>query len=173
MPDDKQGSSALVLSLAGIDDVPDVVSLQVSANRALTAKHGPGPWSSGVTAKGVLFRMTGSRIYLARLRTRPVATLTLSTRKPWAIDTKYFTPVKRPLYLTAMAVAPEEQRHGIGRLCVEDARRIAREWPADAMRLDAYDAVAGAGGFYAKCGFRDCGRAAYRHSPLIYFESLL
>ena len=25
-------------------------------------------------------------------------------------------------------------------------------WPVDAIRLDAYDADAGAGGFYAKCG---------------------
>jgi GNAT superfamily N-acetyltransferase len=77
------------------------------------------------------------------------------------------------LYLTAMAVQPARQRTGIGRVCVEEARRFAREWPADSIRLDAWDAPCGAGGFYEKCGFHEVGRASYRLVPLIYFESAL
>jgi hypothetical protein len=50
---------------------------------------------------------------------------------------------------------------------------IARAWPADAVRLDAYDAPAGAGGFYARCGYRERGRVTYRGVPLIYFEHVL
>ena len=38
---------------------------------------------------------------------------------------------------------------------------------------DVYDADAGAGSFYAKCGFREVGRAKYRNTRLIYFELLL
>jgi GNAT superfamily N-acetyltransferase len=45
-------------------------------------------------------------------------------------------------YLLAMAVTPAKQRQGIGRRCMEEAKRIARAWPADAIRLDAYDAAA-------------------------------
>lgn len=41
------------------------------------------------------------------------------------------------------------------------------------MRLDAYDADAGAGGFYAKCGFLEAGRVTYRKVPLVYFELML
>jgi GNAT superfamily N-acetyltransferase len=107
---------------------------------------------------------------VAHAGSAPVATLTLSTRKPWAIDTRYFSPARRPLYLTAMEVSPELQRQGIGRKCLQEANRIAREWPADALRLDAFDAVAGAGEFYRKCGFREVGRVTYRGAPLIYFE---
>jgi ribosomal protein S18 acetylase RimI-like enzyme len=70
-------------------------------------------------------------------------------------------------------VHPEEQRKGIGRRCIEEALRIAAKWPADAMRLDAYDTAAGAGEFYRKCGFREVGRATYRKAPLIYFEMLV
>ena len=80
---------------------------------------------------------------------------------------------ERPLYLLAMAVAPARQRQGIGRRCLEEAKQIARAWPADAIRLDAYDAPAGAGGFYARCGCTEVGRASYRNVPLIYFECLL
>src|ERR1044071_7302214 len=97
----------------------------------------------------------------------------LATRKPWAIDTGYFTPVKRPLYLTGMAVSVTHQGQGLGRLALDDARAVARAWPADAIRLDAYDAVAGAGAFYVRCGFTECGRVTYKGDPLVYYELLL
>ena len=39
--------------------------------------------------------------------------------------------------------------------------------------LDAYDAEAGAGGFYARSGFAERGHLVYRGNPLIYYERLL
>ena len=48
-----------------------------------------------------------------------------------------------------------------------------RRWPAQAIRLDAFDAEAGAGLFYAKCGYAERGRVTYRNVPLIYYERLL
>lgn len=99
-----------------------------------------------------------------------VGTLRLTTKKPWAIDTRYFKTCSRPLYLLGMAVAPAEQRRGIGKRCLEEARRIAVAWPADAIRLDAYDSPAGAGMFYARNGWTEAGRARYRNVPLVYYE---
>ena len=99
--------------------------------------------------------------------------LRLAQKKPWAIDVSYFTPVKRALYLTDMAVAVSHQRHGFGRLALDDAREVASEWPADAIRLDAFDAKAGAGLFYSKCEFRERGRVVYKGTPLAYYEFLL
>ena len=72
-----------------------------------------------------------------------------------------------------MAVAPDRQGGGVGRALLAEAARVAAEWPADAVRLDAFDAVAGAGPFYAKCGFTEVGRASYRAVPLIYYELLI
>ncbi|MEO7502619.1 MAG: GNAT family N-acetyltransferase [Gemmatimonadaceae bacterium] len=86
---------------------------------------------------------------------------------------KYFTPVKRPLYLTGMAVSVAHQGKGLGRLAIEDACAVARAWPADAIRLDAYDAEAGAGEFYAKCGLQERGRIIYKTDPLVYYELVL
>jgi GNAT superfamily N-acetyltransferase len=102
-----------------------------------------------------------------------VATLRLATKKPWAIDRATFTPVARPLYLTTMAIAPTLQRRGLGRQCLVQALSLGRAWPAQSLCLDAYDAPAGAGEFYRRCGFREVGRATYRGVPLLYFESLL
>jgi GNAT superfamily N-acetyltransferase len=161
------------LQIATPADASDLMNLRNATSELLTQQYGKGTWSSGTTEKGVLFGMRRSNIYVARHRRRLIATFALSTRKPWAIDTSYFTASQRPLYLTSMAVAPDQQRKGIGRQCIEGALRLARKWPSDAIRLDAFDAPAGAGEFYRKCGFREVGRTSYRNCPLIYFEMLL
>jgi hypothetical protein len=62
--------------------------------------------------KGVLLALRTSRVLVASEGAEIVATLRLTTKKPWAIDTKYFAPSKTPLYLLAMAVAPARQHHG-------------------------------------------------------------
>ncbi len=117
--------------------------------------------------------MRQSPILVARQGGGIVGTLRMATKKPWAIDVAYFTKVKKALYLVSMAVHPEHQRKGVGRALLEEAKRYARGFPAQAIRLDAYDAAAGAGGFYARCGFRETARVVYKDNPLIYFEFLI
>jgi GNAT superfamily N-acetyltransferase len=159
-----------------MEDAADLVALHIATNQHLTSQFGPGFWSGEPTERGVLFRMRLATVYIARYRKRLIATFALQTKKPWAIgtnDTKYFTPCTRPIYLTSMAVHPDYQRKGVGRTCLEAAYRAVKQWPGDAIRLDAFDADAGAGGFYAKCDFRKVGGTPYRNNPLIYFERLV
>jgi GNAT superfamily N-acetyltransferase len=163
----------LKLHPATPDQAATIAALRTAVAENLTARHGQGPWSSATTEKGVRFAMRNAAVYVATRRNKIIATLTLATKKPWAIDRKYFSSAKRPLYLVAMAVHPDWQHQGIGRLCIEEAKRLAKEWPGDAIFLDAYAAAAGAGDFYRKCGFREVGRVTYRNAPLIYFEMLL
>ena len=154
-------------------DVPSIAALQNAAAGALTARFGEGHWSSLVTERGVALAQRHARVRVGVAGTRIVTVLRLATKKPWAIDVAYFTPVKRPLYLTGMAVSVAHQRAGLGRLALDDARATAAAWPADAIRLDAYDAAAGAGPFYARCGFRVRGRVVYKGDPLVYYELVL
>ena len=168
----------LSFSIATEADAPALVALQNAAAEELTCRFGVGPGSGTVTERGVLFGMRYgdtryARVLIARKGKRIAGKLLLQTKKPWAIDVAYFTPVKKPLYLVGMTVNPKDQRLGIGRLLIEEAVKQARSWPANAIRLDAFDAESGAGGFYAKCGFRECGRVTYRKAPLIYFELAL
>ena len=168
------GASLLFhLQPAVADDAPELAALHTAVAEHLTKEHGRGPWSCRPTEKGVLYALRTSRVFVAREGAEILGTLRLTTKKPWAIDTSYFTSCRRPVYLLGMAVAPAQQRQGIGRRCLEEATQIARAWPADAIRLDAYDAEAGAGPFYASCVWTDVGRAAYRGAPLIYYEFLL
>ncbi len=163
----------LTLTLATTDDAPELAALHCAVADHLTSTFGSGPWSGKTSEKGVRYAMRQSQVFIARQDGQIIATLRLQTKKPWAIDTKYFSKCEKPLYLLAMAVLPNQQRQGIGRRCLEEAERIARGFPAGAIRLDAYDASAGAGPFYARCGYRRVGRASYRGVPLIYYESLL
>jgi GNAT superfamily N-acetyltransferase len=155
------------------DDVATIAGLQNAAAGALTARHGPGPWSALVTERGATLAQRRARVRVGSDGKRILTVLRLATKKPWAIDVSHFSPVKRPLYLTGMAVSIAHQGQGLGKLALEDAVAVARAWPADAIRLDAFDAHAGAGGFYARCGFTERGRVVYKGDPLVYFERLL
>jgi|tagenome__1003787_1003787.scaffolds.fasta_scaffold20422700_2 ribosomal protein S18 acetylase RimI-like enzyme len=151
-----------------------IAAVRNAAADWLTGQHGHGFWSGHCSERGVAGDIRrGATVHIALLGETVVGTMTLHTRKPWAIDPKYFAPDRRPLYLTNMAVAPDHQRCGVGRALLREAARIAAEWPADAVRLDAFDAPAGAGAFYARCGFTEVGRAAYRGVPLIYYEMMI
>jgi ribosomal protein S18 acetylase RimI-like enzyme len=163
----------LVFETATEEDATELAELRNNAANKLSETFGKGPWSSGCTEKGVLYGMRMSRMVVARENGKIAGTLSLHTKKPWAIDPAYFTKVKKPLYLTSMFVAVERQHIGVGRLLLEQAVEIARVWPVDAIRLDAYDAAAGAGDFYARCGFREVGRAKYKGVALRYFERVI
>ena len=158
---------------ATLKDVPAIAALQNAAAGALTARYGEGHWSLLSTERGAALAQRHARVRVGRAGKRILTVVRLATKKPWAIDVSYFTPVKRPVYLTGMAVSVAHRGQGLGRLAVEDALAVAKEWSADAIRLDAYDADAGAGPFYARCGFRERGRVVYKGDPLVYYEFLL
>ena len=167
----------LAFATAANPDAAALAALHSAVAHDLTRRFGQGFWSSAPSERAVLNHLRKpkfSRILIARSEShRIVGTLRLATKKPWAIDTAYFTKVTRPLYLTGMAVHPEFQRQGLGRLLLKEAEAVARAWPADAIRLDAFAADAGAGAFYAKCGFREVARVTYKQDPLVYFEMIL
>lgn len=160
------------ISAAEESDAAEIAALRTAVAEDLTARYGTGHWSFNVTEAGVARGIRTSRVLVAKARGRIAGTLRLATKKPWAIDAKYFADVSRPLYLLDMAVDPAQQRQGIGRTLLLQASELAREWPAGAIRLDAYDHAAGAGDFYLKCGYREVGRVVYRGVRLVYFEHL-
>ncbi|MEX2270650.1 MAG: GNAT family N-acetyltransferase [Vicinamibacterales bacterium] len=163
----------LVFELGTEDDAPALAALHSAVAGRLTRDFGAGHWSPNASEASVVRGIRTSRVIIARDESGIAGTLRLATRKPLAIDPKYFQAVARPIYLLDMAVRPSAQRTGTGRRLIEQAVLIARDAQAGAIRLDAYDAPAGAGGFYAKCGFREVGRAEHRKVRLIYYEMLL
>jgi GNAT superfamily N-acetyltransferase len=173
-PRDLPNPRELSVSTAVEDDAAELLALHTSVADDLTARFGRGHWSSRPTEKVIRWAIRSSRVIVGRSDEGAiVATLTLQTKKPWAIDRSYFTEVPRPLYLVSMAVLPSLQRRNLGRRLLEEAREVAEAYLAQSIRLDAYDAAAGAGGFYAKCGYSEVGRVSYKGTPLVYYELML
>jgi GNAT superfamily N-acetyltransferase len=163
----------VTVHLATAADVPALAALRTAVANDLTRQFGKGHWSAPVTERGAALALRYAKVVLLRDGDALVGTVRLANKKPWAIDKTCFTDVARAIYLTDMAVDPARQRQGLGRRLVDEAIAMARQWPADAIRLDAYDATAGAGPFYAKCGFAEVARVVYRTVPLIYYERLI
>ena len=158
---------------AAESDAAAIAALRVATAVDLTERFGRGHWSGEATERGVIAGMHDAMIWIARRGQAVVGTFRLSSLRPWAIDDSRFTAAALPLYLTDMAVLPAQQGYGIGRRCIRKAIEVAGAWPADAIRLDAYDAAAGAGTFYEKCEFHEVGRVSYRGVPLVYYERLI
>lgn len=173
MPAARARASRVRVDIATPEDIPGIVSARVNAAEDLTERFGGGHWSGHATERGVAWDMRQGKVLVAKRGKVIVGTLKIATRKPWAIDISHFTPCKRPWYLTNMAVDPKHQAMGIGRRCVLEAVRLVKEWGGEAVRLDAYDAVAGAGSFYERCGFTEVGRVSYKLTPLIYYELVI
>lgn len=170
-----ESTPALRIATATVEDAAGIAVVRNAAAEHLTQIHGAGSWSGTISERGVLRGINTSRVLIAHDgdENEIVGTLRLTTRKPWAIDPTYFADVQRPVYLVDMAVAPRAQRRGIGRQLLLAAVQTTEGWKMQAIRLDAYDHAAGAGPFYAKCGFTEVGRNTYRATPLIYYQLLL
>ena len=164
---------APVFAMAMPEDSERIAELRNAAGEKLTREFGHGHWSHPVPPEKIAANMEKSRVYVLRERGRIAGTLRLQLKKPSEYDRPYFTRVRRPVFLYDMAVDPARQRRGLGRACIEGAIRAARAWPADALRLDAYDHAAGAGTFYEKCGFRETSRRVFFRAPIIYYERVL
>lgn len=163
-----------VLEYASNSDAAAIAALRMAVARELSDRYGRGTWSFALESESsVRLDIMTSQVLIWRHDGTVAATLRLSPRQPWLGAIDFFTPSEKPLYLTSMAVAPRFQRKGIGRACLADVCRVAAEWGADAIRLDAYDAPAGAGEFYRKYGYTEVRRAPYNGTPLIYFELML
>lgn len=161
------------ISLAKPEDAAGIAMVISEAAYDLTAKHGQGHWSAVASEKGVLNGMSKAKVIVAKSGMQVIGTLRLTSTRPWVIDPAYFTPVPRPVYLVDMAVHPGFQRIGVGRALIEEAKKMTTALAGDSIRLDAYEGVAGAGGFYEKCGFTEMGHILYKKVPHVYYEWLI
>jgi GNAT superfamily N-acetyltransferase len=164
---------AVTVQFATEADIPELLQLRLSVDADQARRFGNDRWSTTINEKSVTRALKSSRVLIARRRGRIIGTLRMETKKPWAIDLAHFTPVASAVYLHDVDVDPRVQRSGVGRRLMKHATAVAKEWPVEAIRLDAYDGPSGGGPFYEKHGFTEVGRKVYRGVPLVYFEFLL
>ena len=156
--------------LAGETDIPALLKLRLAIDADQAERFGDDRYTTTISEKSIARSLKSSRMVVAARRGRIVGSVRMETKKPWAIDLGYFTPACTAVYLHNVNVHPALQGSGIGSQLMERVKQVAKEWPVDAIRLDAYDGPSGGGPFYEKCGFKKLGHAVYRSVPLSYYE---
>jgi GNAT superfamily N-acetyltransferase len=169
----RKGDTSLSFRFATAKDDAAQFAHQIADAAEQAERFGDSRWSTTISEKSVARGLKSSRVLVATRHGRIIGALRMETKKPWAIDVTYFTPVAKAVYLHDVSVDPRLQRTGVGRRLIERAKAAAREWPVDAIHLDAYDGPSGGGSFYRKCGFTEVGRKVYRGVPLVYFEFVI
>lgn len=160
------------ISVASMHDARALADLRTRVAREMTREFGVGHWSPCPCKAEVVRQLRASKVLKASRDSEIIGTVRLARALPGLIDSESFTKVDTALYVLGLAVSPDVRREGVGRDLIEAAKESARDWPADALWLDAYDHVAGAGAFYQACGFRAVGPSSKGEIPLIFYEWL-
>ena len=164
----------LSLRRVGPEDVRAVREIRLRAAEDLTARYGVGHWSGVSTLRTLKKRALEQPIFAIENDGAMVGTFTLSEKKIGFYRKSWFAQPEDPaIYLTDMAIDPAEQRKGSGRWCMKRIESIARSSGLRAVRFDAYDAPAGAGAFYRKCGYTRVHRGSIGATALEYYEKTL
>lgn len=85
----------------------------------------------------------------------------------WEKPEAYFIAMHR------LCVSPDFQRRGIGRACMLEIERFAKENGYDAIRLDTFSKNTKALPMYESLGFREVGEAFWRKGRFIILEKNL
>ena len=163
----------LAFRVARREDAAAVHAIRVAAADELTHRHGDGRWAR-VTPERILRKHIASKnVHVAECG-EALATYALKRRRIGFYDPAWFAhPGDDAIYLTDMAVRPDIQRRGVGRAVMAAIDEFARSLGCGAVRFDAYDAAAGAGRFYEKCGYTCVHRGSVNGVGLEYFEKVL
>jgi GNAT superfamily N-acetyltransferase len=103
-----------------------------------------------------------------------VATLRLTDSKIGFYRSAWFgDPKSIAGYLMHMAVSPHHQGLGYGTALLREAEEVALKRGLECVRLDSYDAPAGAGSFYEKAGYTHVHSGEVHGVPLLYWEKFL
>lgn len=87
-----------------------------------------------------------------------VGTFTLGSDPPEPYPTSCWADAShKAIYLNKLAIAPGQQRRGLGRWCMEQVERLARGRACRAVRFDALTRNVPLLGFYDHLGYRRCG----------------
>ena len=155
-------------------DAETIHAIRTSAADALTAEFGSGHWSH-VESLDTLRRHAVDRdLFLAMSNGEAFGTFELESKTPGFYSRHWFTDPDAPAYyLFSMAIVKTSQRRGLGRTIMDEMEAMAVAHGKRALRLDAYDAPAGAGVFYEKCGFVLVHEGSFNRVPLRYYEKVL
>lgn len=139
----------------------------------LKKRHGLSHWVPAYSMHLLRRDAEEKSVYAVSDGGRTAATFTIGTEPADYYDMSLWeSPDARAIYVSRLAVLPEEQGSGIGTWCMGAVERIAAEAGCGAVRLDAYEKHAKLLEFYDKLGYRRRGIVRCRETELVCFEKV-
>jgi GNAT superfamily N-acetyltransferase len=104
----------------------------------------------------------------------PVATFNLSTyARDYYAEELWSIPSQNPSYLGQLGIKPNLQGNGMGKWCMAEIEKIAKENKHDTLRFDAVDTHPWLNLFYKKLGYSPCAAVQPQQWKLVCFEKAL
>lgn len=162
------------IRLAAPGEIAGIYKLSVAAASDLVDKYGQGRWRVAAARKTLKRNQQSDSLFVIVKDAVIVGTFCFTTKKAGFYRRGWFAFPDDPAgYLLNMAIAPQHQRQGIGREVMNHIDQLARSMKLLAVRFDAYEANAGAGGFYRKCGYQLVHVGKVGDVGLEYYEKVL
>ena len=169
-----KGAKDLRCRLATATDAAQIRAVRSAAAEDLTRRFGSGHWSQVSGVRTIRKHLADETTWAGEQSGELVATLRLTEAKIGFYRSAWFAnPKSIARYLMHMAVSPDHQGFGCGTALLAEIEKVASKLGAECVRLDSYDAPAGAGPFYAKAGYTRVHSGEVNGVPLLYWEKLL
>jgi len=151
----------LGLRRATVADAPRLQEIVAAAGRAL-AEQGFSNWLPPEVTERFVEAIATREVFVLDIGVNSVATFTLGStaRRPY-LPEPWRDPSAPALYLNRLAVDPALQGGGIGRRCLEEIERLARERGAQAIRCDVLTANARLRRLYEGLGYEARGERSH------------
>lgn len=157
----------LELRRATVGDAPRLQAIVAAAGLAM-AEQGFSNWLTPDATERLVEDIATREVYLAvplessNWGQSPIATFTIGdrARRPY-VPEPWVDPATSALYLNRLAVDPGLQGNGIGRWCLEQIERLARERGARAVRCDVLTANTRLRGLYERAGYEPRGERGH------------
>jgi len=164
----------LLTRVARRDDTQPLRAVRIAASDKLTKRYGSGHWSLVTGVSTIQKHIQARTVWVGELSGKLVATLRFTESKVGFYRSSWFSdPEACAGYLMHMAVSPDKQKRGYGTALLREVEAAAINRGLEYMRLDSYDAPAGAGPFYVKAGYNLVHSREINGVPLQYWEKSL
>ena len=148
----------LTLHKADHDEIEPLQEIVRLCGEDIGARFGLTFWTPPPPIELMRRHAAENAVYAVMDGDQPVATFTFGL-SGWPEQSEPFwaNAGHRAAYLSRLAVRPDRQAEGIGRWCLAEVERLAREQGCRAIRLDAIRALAPPIALYRRLGYEERG----------------
>ncbi|WP_150452058.1 GNAT family N-acetyltransferase [Arenibacter lacus] len=166
-----------MICLAKESDIPEILKLTAACAKALV-EVGIYQWNESYPSQEKFEKdISRGELYLLKTDQEIIGTIVISTfMDPEYYSVSWTTPNQHNYYIHRLAVHPQHQKKGYGKLLMEYAEEYARTNRAVSVRLDTFSKNEGNNTFYKNRGYQKVGHIFFPKQskyPFLCYELIL